>query len=107
MARGILATITAKTTAKDLAEVQSLFQDYYKGEKFIEVLTDSLPKTTSVIGSNRAQIRVAVDRHTSRWIASIAIDNLGKGAAGQAIQNANLMLGYEEGLALDAVGIGS
>jgi N-acetyl-gamma-glutamyl-phosphate reductase len=107
MARGILATITAKTTAKDLAEVQSLFQDYYKGEKFIEVLTDSLPKTTSVIGSNRAQIRVAVDRHTSRWIASIAIDNLGKGAAGQAIQNANLMLGYEEGLALDAVGLGS
>ena len=76
MSRGILATVTAKTTAKDQAELVELFHHYYKDEAFIEVLTDELPKTTSVIGSNRVQIAVALDRHTSRWVASVAIDNL-------------------------------
>ena len=107
MPRGILATITARTSAKSREQLLAVFHEYFQGERFIEILTESLPKTTSVIGSNRVQIAVALDSHTSRWIASVAIDNLGKGAAGQAIQNANLMLGFDETLALDGFGLGS
>ena len=65
-----------------------------------------MPKTSAVLGSNKMQIQVAVDAHTNRAIISVAIDNLGKGAAGQAIQNANLIWGLSEnaGLAFDGVG---
>lgn len=107
MPRGILATVTSRTSAKSQEELFAVFHEYFQRESFIEFLTESMPKTTSVIGSNRVQIAVALDSHTSRWIASVAIDNLGKGAAGQAIQNANLMMGLEESLALDGVGLGS
>jgi N-acetyl-gamma-glutamyl-phosphate reductase len=65
-----------------------------------------MPKTNAVTGSNKVQIQVAVDEHTQRLVVSVAIDNLGKGAAGQAIQNANLICGLSEisGLALDGIG---
>jgi N-acetyl-gamma-glutamyl-phosphate reductase len=65
-----------------------------------------MPKTSAVTGSNKVQIQVAVDEHTNRLVVSVAIDNLGKGAAGQAIQNANLICGYSDiaGLALDGIG---
>ena len=53
------------------------------------------------------QIQVAVDEHTDRLIISVAIDNLGKGAAGQAIQNANLICGIHEGAGLSADGLGA
>ena len=53
------------------------------------------------------QIQVAVDQHTSRLIVSVAIDNLGKGAAAQAIQNANLMCGFHEGAGLSTDGLGT
>jgi len=65
-----------------------------------------LPETSSLIGSNSVHMQVAVDAHTSRAVISIAIDNLGKGAAGQAIQNANIMCGIEEDAGLEAMGIG-
>ena len=66
-----------------------------------------MPKTSALTGSNKVQIQVAVDDHTNRLIISVAIDNLGKGAAGQAIQNANLICGLAEdaGLSLDGLGI--
>jgi N-acetyl-gamma-glutamyl-phosphate reductase len=65
-----------------------------------------MPKTSAVIGSNKVQLQVAVDAHTNRIVVSVAIDNLGKGAAGQAIQNANLICGLAEisGLSLDGIG---
>jgi N-acetyl-gamma-glutamyl-phosphate reductase len=65
-----------------------------------------MPKTSAVIGSNKVQLQVAIDEHTNRIVVSVAIDNLGKGAAGQAIQNANLICGLAEigGLALDGIG---
>ena len=66
-----------------------------------------MPKTAALTGSNHVQIQVAVDDHTSRLVISVAIDNLGKGAAAQAIQNANLMCGLDEaaGLSFDGLGV--
>lgn len=106
MPRGILATVTANTELKE-DEIRNLYQDQYQGEKFIRLLPKGqLPETSSLIGSNGFQMQLAVDEHSSRLIVSAAIDNLGKGAAGQALQNANLMAGFDEALALSPMGIG-
>jgi len=107
MPRGILTTITSRTKVKDLAELTQLFTDYYQGERFIHLLEDEMPRTSSVNGSNHVHVRIALDTHTSRWMASVAIDNLGKGAAGQALQNANLIAGLDEDLGLNVSGIGA
>ena len=64
-----------------------------------------MPQTSATLGTNKVLIQVAVDSHTNRFVASIAIDNLGKGAAGQAIQNANLMAGFAENLGLSQAGV--
>lgn len=106
MPRGILATVTAKCF-KNESFIKDIYQAHYQDEKFVQVLPKGqMPETSSVIGSNFTQIQVAVDEHTSRLIVSIAIDNLGKGAAGQAIQNANLISGFPEDLGLSVMGIG-
>ena len=74
---------------------------------FVELLPEGrLPETSSLVGSNSAHIQVAHDDHADRLVVSVAIDNLGKGAAGQAIQNANLIAGFEESLGLPRLGIG-
>jgi N-acetyl-gamma-glutamyl-phosphate reductase len=108
MPRGILATITAKLT-KTLTTEQAhdLYAKHYVNEFFVDLLPlGQMPKTSAVSGSNKVQIQVAIDEHTNRLVVSVAIDNLGKGAAGQAIQNANLICGLSEisGLALDGIG---
>ena len=109
MPRGILSTITAKLTKKiSTEEVHVLYTNYFADSQFVTVLPlGSLPKTAALTGSNHVQIQVAVDQHTSRLVVSVAIDNLGKGAAAQAIQNANLMCGFEEaaGLRFDGLGV--
>ena len=107
MPRGILATVTAKLTTKTSIEnVQDLFSSYYKNSKFVTLLaTGSMPMTSAVLGSNNAQIQVAIDEHVGRLVVSTAIDNLGKGAAGQAIQNANLMCDLSEDLGLQNLGV--
>lgn len=106
MPRGILATVTARTTA-DSTAIRELYEGAYSNEPFVQLLpAGQLPETASVLGSNSAQLQVAVDTHTERLVVSIAIDNLGKGAAGQAIQNANLMMGIAEQSGLSAIGIG-
>lgn len=106
MPRGILATITAQTTAS-AAEIRELYESAYASENFVQLLPEGqLPETSSVLGSNSAHLQVAVDSHTDRLVVSVAIDNLGKGAAGQAIQNANLMAGFAEEAGLSAIGIG-
>ena len=108
MPRGILATITAKlTSAMTTEQAHQLYSKHYANEFFVDLLpAGQMPKTSAVTGSNKVQIQVAVDQHSNRLIVSVAIDNLGKGAAGQAIQNANLICGLSEisGLALDGIG---
>jgi N-acetyl-gamma-glutamyl-phosphate reductase len=108
MPRGILSTITAKLNAPlTTDQAHDLFSRHYASEFFVDVLPiGQMPKTSAVVGSNKVQLQVAVDQHTQRLVVSVAIDNLGKGAAGQAIQNANLICGLAEisGLALDGIG---
>jgi N-acetyl-gamma-glutamyl-phosphate reductase len=109
MPRGILATITAKLT-KDLSleEVRRAFDHFYRESGFVRVLPEGqMPKTSSVLGSNHAHLQVAIDEHTERLIISVAIDNLGKGAAAQALHNANLMLGYPANSGLSGDGLGA
>jgi N-acetyl-gamma-glutamyl-phosphate reductase len=109
MPRGILSTITAKLTKKVSTEdAYSLYVKYFANSQFVTVLPIGvMPKTAALTGSNHVQIQVAVDEHTSRLVVSVAIDNLGKGAAAQAIQNANLMCGFDEaaGLRFDGLGV--
>ena len=109
MPRGILSTITAKLTSDVTTEqVHKIFTQAYADEFFVDVLpANVLPKTGSLTGSNKAQIQVAVDQHTARLIISVALDNLGKGAAGQAIQNANIISGFFEGAGLSSDGLGT
>jgi N-acetyl-gamma-glutamyl-phosphate reductase len=98
MNRGILSTIytTASRTA-DPREIRMIFSDYYEKEPFIRLLPDGVfPDTAWVRGSNFVDIGLFTDPDTRRIIVITAIDNLVKGAAGQAIQNMNLLLDFEE-----------
>jgi N-acetyl-gamma-glutamyl-phosphate reductase len=108
MPRGILSTITGKLIQPiNTQQAHDLYSAHYAEEFFVDVLPlGQMPKTSAVTGSNKVQLQVAVDENTNRLIVSVAIDNLGKGAAGQAIQNANLICGIAEisGLALDGIG---
>ena len=107
MPRGILATITAKLTQQSSAEqIREIYQTFYSGSKFVRLLpVGSMPMTSAVLGTNNAQIQIAVDEHVNRLVISSAIDNLGKGAAGQAIQNANLMCDLAEDAGLEILGV--
>lgn len=106
MPRGILATVTMKTELSENT-LRQIYEDAYTAEKFVTFLPiGQMPETSAVLGSNSAHLQIAVDEHTSRLVVSIAIDNLGKGAAGQALQNANLIMGLPEDLGLPALGIG-
>ena len=108
MPRGILSTVTAKLTASVTTEsMHELYTKSYINDEFVTVLPlGQMPKTNSVIGSNHVHLQVAVDTHTNRIVVSAAIDNLGKGAAGQAIQNANLICGFVENSGLQILGLG-
>ena len=66
-----------------------------------------MPKTSAVLGSNFVQLQVAVDEHSNRAVVSVAVDNLAKGAATAAIQNANLICGLAENTGLLGTGIGA
>ena len=109
MPRGILSTITAKLNqSMETQQAHDIYVKAYESEFFVDVLPlGQMPKTSALTGSNKVQIQVAVDEHTDRLIISVAIDNLGKGAAGQAVQNANLICGLAEnaGLSLDGLGV--
>ena len=108
MSRGILATITAKLTRPmSTNEVHAIYSKAYEKEYFVDVLPlGQLPKSGALTGSNKTQIQVGVDIHTDRLVVSVALDNLGKGAAGQAIQNANIICGFDEGAGLSVDGLG-
>lgn len=107
MSRGILATCTARLAGEAATDrLRAAFADAYAGEPFITVLPPGRwPSTAAVAGSNAVHLQVAADSRAGRAIVVAAIDNLGKGAAGQAIQNANLMLGLAETAGLSACGV--
>ncbi len=107
MPRGILATSTADlsegVTTDDLYEC---LRATYAGEPFVRVLPPgSWPQTAATVGGNAVHVQAAADRRTGRAIVISALDNLVKGAAGQALQNANLMLGLPEDSGLVSSGV--
>lgn len=105
--RGIHATFYLDLTA-DITEdqVRQIYQDYYQDQYFIQILgQDQLPQIKAVRASNFAHIQVKVDQRTNRLVIFAVIDNLVKGAAGQAIQNMNLMFGLDQTTGLTQVPI--
>jgi len=105
MPRGILSVVTARPTG-GRSDVRAALVEAYADEPFVHVLPDGQqPHTGATAGSNSAQLQAVVDASSGRIIVTSAIDNLGKGAAGQALQNANLMLGLPEtaGLSVDGI----
>ncbi|WP_319444827.1 MULTISPECIES: N-acetyl-gamma-glutamyl-phosphate reductase [unclassified Mycobacterium] len=103
--RGILATCTARTTAS-LSEVRAAYEKAYGDEPFVHLLPEGqLPKTGAVVGSNAAQVAVAVDVDAGVLVALCAIDNLVKGTGGAAVQSMNLALGWPETEGLSIVGV--
>lgn len=105
MARGILSTVYAKLKANvGSEEVSAAFQARYGKEPFIRLLGEgAYPNTKEVRGSNYCDIAWHIDPRTHRVIVFSAIDNLVKGAAGQAVQNFNIACGFEEGMGLTLI----
>jgi N-acetyl-gamma-glutamyl-phosphate reductase len=102
MTRGILATCYAEAAGQ--GDPLSVLRTAYADEPFVHVTADP-PATKWVAGSNGCQLTARYDERTGRVVALSAIDNLGKGAAGQMIQCANLMLGFDEAAGLTPVGV--
>jgi len=102
MSRGILATCYGEATGQ--ADPLDVLRAAYAGEPFVHVTAEP-PATKWVSGSNGAQVTARHDERTGRVLGIAAIDNLGKGAAGQMIQCANLMLGLDETAGLSACGV--
>jgi N-acetyl-gamma-glutamyl-phosphate reductase len=102
MNRGILSTMYVRLAGgASLADLRGILLETYEGERFVHVLPDGVaPATRSVKGSNDCLMNVFADRMAGRAIIVSAIDNLVKGASGQAIQNMNLMMGFDEALGL-------
>jgi N-acetyl-gamma-glutamyl-phosphate reductase len=109
MPRGILATVTAKLTSRlSLEQVRVACENFYAHTEFVSLLPEGqMPKTSSTLGSNSALLQIAIDEHTGRIVISSAIDNLGKGAAAQALHNANLMCGFAPHAGLNGNGLGA
>jgi N-acetyl-gamma-glutamyl-phosphate reductase len=108
MPRGILATVTARPARSGVTaeDVQRVLHAAYQEEAFVHVLPgDRQPHTAATLGSNSVQLQAAVDVNSGRVIITSAIDNLVRGAAGQAVQNANIMLGLDEASGLSADGV--
>lgn len=100
--RGMLSTVYMNLLKKiTAAEATALYQEFYKDEPFVRILTEkNLPGTKNVSGTNFCDIAVRVDERTNRLVIMSAIDNLLKGASGQAVENMNIMFGFDEKEAL-------
>jgi N-acetyl-gamma-glutamyl-phosphate reductase len=100
MTRGILATIYAKLRITNaelrINDLTQLYKDFYKGEPFVRILENTIPNTKYVSGTNFCDIAVQYNETTGKIIVLSTIDNVFKGAAGQAVQNMNLVCGFEE-----------
>jgi len=105
MNRGILATCYARPTgAAGTDDLLALYADAYAGEPFVTV-SDNSPSTKATLGSNSAHLTARFDPRTGWVMAICALDNLGKGASGQAVQCANLLCGLDETTGLATVGV--
>lgn len=107
MIRGIHATLYATALdAKNLPDLQALYEARYKNEPFVDVLpAGQLPQTRTVKGSNICRIAVTRPQDRDTVVVLSVIDNLTKGASGQAIQNMNIMFGFDEKAGLDVVAL--
>lgn len=105
MNRGILVSAYAELKGKySYQDIKCIYQNFYKGERFVRLLDENVyPETKSVRNSNYIDINFKVDERTNRILAFGAIDNLIKGAAGQAVQNMNIMFGLPEDLGLKMI----
>lgn len=104
--RGLLSTVTMRLDEKaqlmSNEDVHEMYESFYSESHFVKVMQENIqPNTSSVVGSNFAHLGVVLDRRTKTLIATCAIDNLCKGAAGQAIQCANIVFGLPETSGLD------
>ncbi|MEK9660084.1 MAG: N-acetyl-gamma-glutamyl-phosphate reductase [Chloroflexota bacterium] len=111
MTRGILDTVYADFVDGAFADaaaakkgIQELYREFYKGETFVRVV-DAPPQTKQTWGNNDCLVHATVDQRTGRLVVFAALDNLVKGAAGQAIQNMNLMFGLPEATGLDSIAV--
>ena len=108
MSRGMLTTCylrpTAAGAAHSTAELLALYRDFYADETFV-VVTDGSPSTKACLGSNTAHLTVRADERTGLIVAIGAIDNLAKGASGQAVQCANILTGQPEATGLSTIGV--
>ena len=100
--RGILETIYVHVTKPPtIEELGSLYSKFYKKEKFIRILqSGQMPEIKHVVGTNYCDIGLAVSKEKKLIVIVSAIDNLMKGAAGQAVQNLNIMCGFDESTGL-------
>jgi len=107
MNRGILTTIYGELARKETTEaVLKRVEGFYRGEPFVRVCPlGTFPKTSDVRGSNFCDIGLQVDSQRGKLIAISAIDNLVRGASGQAVQNMNIMCGFPEVMGLEALGL--
>ncbi len=106
MIRGIHATLYARLRARDPGDLQQLFERRYADEPFVDVMpAGAHPETRSVRGANQCRIAVHRPQDGDTLVVLSVIDNLVKGAAGQAVQNMNLMLGLEETAGLSSVAL--
>lgn len=110
MQRGIFASLYVELNAAgkklNLDELHALYADFYDKESFVELLeNNSYPETRSIKGSNMCKIALHLPAGSPRLIVLAAIDNLVKGASGQAVQNMNLMFGFNESEGLSQIGL--
>ena len=106
MNRGILSTIYVRGAGKSPQELHAMLLKHYINEPFVHVLPfGTMPQTRHVRGSNMTFIGLVADRISGRAIIGSALDNLVKGASGQAVQNMNLMLGFPEATGIEQVAL--
>ena len=109
MPRGILASAALKPAGGGSVTAEhahDVLARAYRDEPFVHVLAQgSQPRTAATLGSNAAHLQVVIDADSGRIIVTCALDNLGKGAASQAVQNANIMLGLSESAGLTTDGV--
>ena len=104
MPRGILATVTARPLRD--GDLRAVLAEAYAGEAFVHVLPEGRwPHTAATLGSASCHLQATIDTDSGRLVVVSALDNLGKGAAAQAVQNANLVLGLPEQAGLSASGV--
>ena len=106
MTRGILATSYSKLVKNSTEkEIYAMYNEFYEDAVFVRMLEDGLPNTKFVSGTNFVDIAIKIDQRTNRVIVVSAIDNLVKGASGQAVQNMNLAFGLDETAGLNMLAV--